>query len=104
MGRGVDGAHGLHGAQPVEELPQRGRERVRVAERAAQEAAFTERSSRERVVELERRREALVVQVAQQQLLGVDRFLDLRQQSLGLLANRISAYHPMNQIFKRGIG
>ena len=49
----------------------RGRERVRVAERASQEATFTERSCRERVVELERRRQALVLQVAQQEeLLG----------------------------------
>ncbi len=45
----------------------RGRERVRTAERAAQEAAFAERSCRERLAELDRRREALVAQVAQQQ-------------------------------------
>ena len=45
----------------------RGRERVRVAERAAQEAAFAERSSRDRLAELDRRREALAAQTAQQQ-------------------------------------
>ncbi len=62
---------GRHARNEAEVALARGRERVRVAERAAQEAAFTERSCRERVVELERRREALVVQVAQQQdLLG----------------------------------
>jgi len=44
-----------------------GRERVRVAERAAQEAAFAERSSRDRLAEMDRRREALAAQVAQQQ-------------------------------------
>jgi chromosome segregation protein len=44
-----------------------GRERVRVAERATQEAAFAERSCRERVAELERRREGLAAQVGQQQ-------------------------------------
>jgi len=47
----------------------RGRERIRVAERAAQEAAFAERSCRERLAELERRREALAAQAAQQQSL-----------------------------------
>ena len=44
----------------------RGRERVRVAERAAQEAIFAERSARERLAELERRRDSLAVQVTQQ--------------------------------------
>ena len=49
----------------------RGRERVRGAERAAQEAVFAERSCRERLAELERRRESLATQVAQQrELLG----------------------------------
>ncbi len=45
----------------------RGRERVRAAERVAQEAAFAERSSRERLAELERRRETLAAQTSQQQ-------------------------------------
>jgi len=45
----------------------RGRERVRLAERAAQEAAFAERSGRDRLAEMDRRREALAAQVAQQQ-------------------------------------
>jgi len=44
----------------------RGRERVRVAERAAQEAVFAERSCRERLAELERRRESLTAQTEQQ--------------------------------------
>ncbi|MET0683455.1 MAG: chromosome segregation protein SMC [Casimicrobiaceae bacterium] len=44
----------------------RGRERVRVAERVAQEAIFAERSCRDRLAELERRRESLAAQVAQQ--------------------------------------
>jgi len=44
----------------------RARERVRMAERAAQEAAFAERSCRERLAELERRRESLAAQMAQQ--------------------------------------
>jgi chromosome segregation protein len=47
----------------------RGRERMRSAERAAQEAVFAERSCRERLAELERRREALAGQAAQQQAL-----------------------------------
>jgi chromosome segregation protein len=45
----------------------RGRERVRVAERVAQEAAFAERSGRERLAEMDRRREGLTAQVDQQQ-------------------------------------
>jgi len=44
----------------------RGRERVRAAERAAQEAGFAERSCRDRLAELERRRESLTTQAAQQ--------------------------------------
>jgi chromosome segregation protein len=47
----------------------RGRERVRTAERAAQEAAFAERSCRDRQAEIERRREALSAQMAQQNAL-----------------------------------
>ena len=47
----------------------RGRERVRAAERAAQEAGFAERSCRDRLAELERRRESLTAQAAQQQSL-----------------------------------
>jgi chromosome segregation protein len=45
----------------------RGRERVRLAERATQEAGFAERSARDRLAELARRDEGLVAQVAQQQ-------------------------------------
>ena len=47
----------------------RGRERLRMAERAAQEASFAERSCRDRIAELARRRESLVAQVAQQEAL-----------------------------------
>jgi chromosome segregation protein len=45
----------------------RARERARAAERTAQEAAFAERSCRDRLAELEHRRESLEAQVAQQQ-------------------------------------
>jgi len=49
----------------------RGREQVRIAERAAQEASFAARSCRDRLAEIARRREGLAVQVTQQQgLLG----------------------------------
>ncbi|HQR11483.1 MAG TPA: chromosome segregation protein SMC [Casimicrobiaceae bacterium] len=47
----------------------RGRERVRAAERTAQEAGFAERSCRERLAELERRRESLAAQTLQQKAL-----------------------------------
>ena len=47
----------------------RGRERVRAAERAAQEAGFAERSCRDRLAEFERRRESLTAQAAQQKAL-----------------------------------
>ena len=47
----------------------RGRERVRAAERAAQEAGFAERSCRDRLAELERRRESLASQALQQRAL-----------------------------------
>jgi chromosome segregation protein len=47
----------------------RGRERWRAAERALQEAAFAERSGRDRLAELARRREGLAAQVEQQQRL-----------------------------------
>ncbi len=45
----------------------RAREHARNAERTAQEAAFAERSCRDRLAELDHRRESLVAQVAQQQ-------------------------------------
>jgi len=47
----------------------RGRERVRAAERAAQEAGFAERSCRDRLAELDRRRESLAAQATQQKAL-----------------------------------
>jgi len=58
-----------HHANEAEVTLARGRERVRVAERSAQECGFAERSCRDRIAELERRREALTAQVAQQQAL-----------------------------------
>jgi chromosome segregation protein len=45
----------------------RSREAVRVAERTAQEASFAERSCRDRLADLARRRESLGAQIAQQQ-------------------------------------
>ncbi len=47
----------------------RGRERLRATERASQEAAFAERSARDRIADLERRHESLAAQVVQQQTL-----------------------------------
>ena len=47
----------------------RSREQVRVAERAAQEAVFAERSCGDRLADIARRREGLGAQVAQQQAL-----------------------------------
>ncbi|HEV2979521.1 MAG TPA: chromosome segregation protein SMC [Casimicrobiaceae bacterium] len=48
---------------------ERARERLHAAERATQEAGFSERSCRERLSELARRREGLEAQVVQQQAL-----------------------------------
>ncbi|MGH8799167.1 MAG: chromosome segregation protein SMC, partial [Casimicrobiaceae bacterium] len=56
-----------------------GRERSRDAERAAQEAGFAERSCRERIAELARRREAIVSQVAQQEALLAQLATERRQ-------------------------
>jgi chromosome segregation protein len=56
-----------HAVNEVEVALARGRERVRSAERAAQEAGFAERSSRDRLAELARRRETLAAQLGQQQ-------------------------------------
>ena len=47
----------------------RSREQLRAAERAAQEASFAERSCRDRLADIARRRESLAAQVAQQQTL-----------------------------------
>ncbi len=58
-----------HARNEAEVAQARGRERMRLAERAAQEAAFAERSCRERLAEQERRREALAAQVVQQRAL-----------------------------------
>ena len=49
----------------------RGREQLRVAERAAQEASYAARSGKDRLAEIARRRDGLAAQLAQQQgLLG----------------------------------
>ena len=48
---------------------ERGRERLRVAERAQAEAGFAERSARDRLADLERRRESLVLGMSQQRAL-----------------------------------
>ena len=58
-----------HARNETEVALARGRERSRNAERAAQEAGFAERSCRERIAELSRRREAIGGQVAQQEVL-----------------------------------
>jgi chromosome segregation protein len=56
-----------HARNEAEVALARSREQLRVAERAAQEANFAERSCRERLAELGRRRESLAAQMAQQQ-------------------------------------
>ena len=56
-----------HARNEAEVALARSREQLRVAERAAQEASFAERSCRERLAELGRRRESLIAQIAQQQ-------------------------------------
>ncbi len=66
MGR-RDGAR--HAQNEAEVAQARGREHVRLTERAAQEAAFAERSCRDRLGELDRRRESHAAQIAQQQQL-----------------------------------
>ncbi len=62
-----------HTVNEAEVARERGRERVRVAELASQEAGFAERSSRERLAEFARRRETLDEQLAQQQGLLAER-------------------------------
>ena len=56
-----------HARNEAEVALARSREQVRVAERAAQEASFAERSCRDRLADIARRRESLAAQVAQQQ-------------------------------------
>ena len=58
-----------HGGNEAEVELARGRELVRAAERAAQEAGFAERSCRDRLAELDRRRESLTAQATQQRSL-----------------------------------
>jgi chromosome segregation protein len=57
---------GRHARNEAEVALARGRERVRAAERTAQEAGFAERSARDRIAELERRRDGLIAQGEQQ--------------------------------------
>jgi chromosome segregation protein len=64
----VEGREAMRDARhEAEAALTRARERLRAAERAAQEADFAERSCRERLAEIGRRRESLAAQVAQQQ-------------------------------------
>ncbi|MGE5170796.1 MAG: chromosome segregation protein SMC [Rudaea sp.] len=58
-----------HARNEAEVALARAREQLRAAERAAQEAGFAERSCRDRLAELARRRETLVAQIAQQHAL-----------------------------------
>jgi chromosome segregation protein len=58
-----------HARNEAEVEKERARERVRVAERAVQEAGFAERSARDRMAELERRRDTLVASTRTQQSL-----------------------------------
>ncbi|HVE49061.1 MAG TPA: chromosome segregation protein SMC [Casimicrobiaceae bacterium] len=60
-----DSARHLSNEAEVEK--ERGRERVRAAERAVQEAQFAERSTRDRLADLAGRREALMTAIDQQQ-------------------------------------
>ncbi len=60
---------GGHTRDEAELALARGRERVRTAERASQEAGFAERSARDRLADLERRRETLSAQGVQQRSL-----------------------------------
>jgi chromosome segregation protein len=58
-----------HARNEAEAALARGREAVRAAERAAQEASFAERSCRDRLSDIARRRDGLGTQVAQQHAL-----------------------------------
>jgi chromosome segregation protein len=58
-----------HARNEAEVMKERGRERVRQAERAAQEAVFAERSARDRLADLERRRDSLAAATLQQRSL-----------------------------------
>ena len=58
-----------HARNEAEVALARSREQLRVAERAAQEAGFAERSCGERIADIGRRRESLAAQIAQQQAL-----------------------------------
>jgi chromosome segregation protein len=58
-----------HARNEAEVALARAREQLRTVERAAQEASFAERSCRDRIADLARRRESLATQMAQQQAL-----------------------------------
>ena len=68
-----------HARDEAEAALATGREQARLAERAAQEAGFAERSCRERIAELNRRYEGIESQIAQQQAL-VAQVADERRQ------------------------
>ncbi|HXU67348.1 MAG TPA: chromosome segregation protein SMC [Casimicrobiaceae bacterium] len=58
-----------HARNETEVALARSREQLRLAERAAQEAQFAERSCRDRLADIARRRESLTAQAAQQEVL-----------------------------------
>ena len=58
-----------HARNETEVALARSREELRLAERAAQEAQFAERSCRDRLADIARRRESLTAQAAQQEVL-----------------------------------
>ena len=83
-----------HATNEAEVAQARGRERARLAERAAQEAVFAERSCRERLAELDRRHESLATQVAQQ------------RESLAQLTSERAAidWTPVEEALQRQLG
>ncbi len=72
----------------------RAREGLRAAERTAQEAGFAERSCRDRLAEISRRRESLAAQVAQQQ--GLLAQLSSERQSID--------WSPVEEALQRQLG
>ena len=71
---------------------ERGRERLRVAERAQAEAGFAERSTRDRLADLERRRESLFLGMSQQRSL-LEQAFDGEFETAAAFARAI-AIHP----------
>jgi chromosome segregation protein len=83
-----------HARNEAEVALARSREQLRVAERAAQEASFAERSCRDRLADIARRRESLRAQVAQQQALQAQ--LASERQSID--------WTPVEQALQRQLG